>query len=176
MMNAQECWSLYEGPSHLGRHGGTLRVEAGQVWMTRSGDPDDHFLRAGDAIRVPRGDVLVEACDAAETPARIVWEPGGWFERWRSRVRTTCAQCWELADRPRRLVLGSLAAAAALLVLGLVFGPLSSGRALALAEAHASAAGLHNAGQPRRPDGRPQAGERPRFAAEKARRGAAGAA
>jgi hypothetical protein len=144
--------------------------------MTRSGDPDDHFLRAGDAIRVPRGDVLVEACDAAETPARIVWEPGGWFERWRSRVRTTCAQCWELADRPRRLVLGSLAAAAALLVLGLVFGPLSSGRALALAEAHASAAGLHNAGQPRRPDGRPQAGERPRFAAEKARRGAAGAA
>ena len=175
-MNAQESWALYEGASHLGSRGGTLRVEAGQVWLTRSGDPDDHFLRAGDRIQVPPGDVLVEAWDPAGTPARIVWEPRGLLERWRSRVSTTCAHCWELINPTRRAVLGSLAAAAALLILGLLFGPLSSGRAVALAEAHASVGVLHNADQPRSPDARSPAGERPRAVAEEARRGAAGAA
>jgi hypothetical protein len=86
MMNAQESWFLYEGPSHLGSHGGTLRVEAGQVWLTSSGDPDDHILRAGEAFQVPPGDALVEPWHAGAVPARIVWEPRGWLERWRRRL------------------------------------------------------------------------------------------
>jgi hypothetical protein len=174
MMNTQESWFLYRGASHLGNHGGTLRVEAGQVWLTRSGDPDDHFLRAGDTIRVPPGDVLVESWNAS-TPARIVWEPLGRFERWRSRFQATCAQCWDFVDPHRRIAIGSAAAAAALLAFGLVFGPLSSARAAALAEAHASGTVLHNPVQERATDGR-AAGERGRIIAKEARRGAAGAA
>jgi hypothetical protein len=81
MMNTQESWFLYQGASHLGTHGGTLRVEAGQVWLTSSGDPDDHFLQAGDAIRVPPGDALVESVNRG-APARIVWQPRSLLERW----------------------------------------------------------------------------------------------
>src|SRR5687767_11956946 len=91
MMNSQESWFLYEGASHLGTQGGTLRVEAGQVWLTRSGDPDDHFLRAGDAFQVPPGDALVEPWHVGSVPARIVWQPRGWLERWRDRVREALA-------------------------------------------------------------------------------------
>ena len=173
-MNTQESWFLYQGPSHLGTQGGTLRVEAGQVWLTRSGDLDDHFLRAGDAIRVPPGDLLVESWHAS-TPARIVWEPRSRLDGWRIKVRKACADCWELVDPTRRVALGSLAAAVALLVFGLVFGPLSSARTEALAEGHASGTVLHNAAEERKTDGR-QAGERRGIVAKEARRGAAGAA
>ena len=173
-MNTQESWFLYQGASHLGTGGGTLRVEAGQVWLTRSGDLDDHFLRAGEAIRVPPGDLLVESWNAS-TPARVVWEPRSRLERWRHRVSDTCAQCWELVDPRRRVALGSLAAAAALLGLAFVFGPASDARAAALAETHAPATVLHNAVREHRTDGR-DAAERRRLAATTARRGTAGAA
>jgi hypothetical protein len=174
MMNTQESWFLYQGASHLGAQGGTLRVEAGQVWLTRSGDPADHILRAGEAIRVPPGDLLVESWNAS-TPARIVWEPRSRFAEWRDRFGRTCAQCWDLVDPARRVALGSAAAIAALLTFGLVFGPLSSARAVALAEAHASGTVLHNAGQETPPDERNTV-ERRRIAAQEARRGQAGAA
>jgi hypothetical protein len=174
MMNTQESWFLYQGASHLGTQGGTLRVEAGQVWLTRSGDPDDHILRAGEAIRVPPGDLLVESWNVS-TPARIVWEPRSRLADWRARFTRTCAQCWDLVDPIRRIALGSAAAAAALLSFGLVFGPVSSARAVALAGAHASPAVLHNAVQEKKADGR-EAAEGRRVVAKEARRGTAGAA
>ena len=173
-MNTQESWFLYQGASHLGTHGGTLRVEAGQVWLTRSGDPDDHILFAGDAIRVPPGDLLVESWNAS-TPARVVWEPRRRFADWRARVTRACAQCWDLVDPIRRVALGSAAAAAALLGFGVVFGPVSSARAVALADTHASPPVLHNAVQEKKADGR-EAAEGRRVAAKEARRGAPGAA
>lgn len=39
-----------------------LRVVAGRVWITRPGDPDDHFLDAGDQLRLDaRSPVLIGA-------------------------------------------------------------------------------------------------------------------
>ena len=45
----------------------TLRVLQGRVWVTRPGDPDDHFLDAGAALRLARGGgVLIGAEGAAQ--------------------------------------------------------------------------------------------------------------
>lgn len=45
-----------------------LRVVAGRVWVTRPGDPDDHFLDAGDHLRLDaRSQVLI----GAEGPASL---------------------------------------------------------------------------------------------------------
>ena len=45
-----------------------LRVVAGRVWVTRPGDPDDHFLDAGDQLRLDaRSCVLI----GAEGEARL---------------------------------------------------------------------------------------------------------
>ena len=44
-----------------------LRVIAGRVWVTRPGDPDDHFLDAGDQLRLDaRTRVLIGAEGAAQ--------------------------------------------------------------------------------------------------------------
>jgi quercetin dioxygenase-like cupin family protein len=43
-----------------------LQVLAGRVWVTQSGDEDDHFLAAGDTLALRRGALaLIEAEDAA---------------------------------------------------------------------------------------------------------------
>lgn len=47
-----------------------LRVEAGRIWLTRSGDPDDHFLAAGERFEHNGDDVVVIECDSA-TAARL---------------------------------------------------------------------------------------------------------
>ena len=36
----------------------TLRVIAGRVWVTRTGDLDDHFLDAGDQLRLEEATIL----------------------------------------------------------------------------------------------------------------------
>lgn len=47
--------------------GHALRVTEGRIWLTQSGDPDDHFIDAGE--RVPlgdgRGSVVIEAVGGA---------------------------------------------------------------------------------------------------------------
>lgn len=45
----------------------TLRVLAGGLWLTRSGDAEDHFLGAGDELPLEPGRVVVEphGCDLA---------------------------------------------------------------------------------------------------------------
>jgi len=45
-----------------------LSVVRGRVWLTQAGDPDDHFLDAGQAMRVPRG---ARALLSAEGPAQV---------------------------------------------------------------------------------------------------------
>ncbi|HEX2540371.1 MAG TPA: DUF2917 domain-containing protein [Caldimonas sp.] len=174
-MNTQESWFLYDGASHLGNRGGTLRVEAGQVWLTRSGDLDDHILRAGETYRVPSGDVLVEPWHRGAVPARIVWEPSSRLAGWRNRLERTWAQWRDLVHSRRRLAVGSMAAAAALIVLASALGPLSGDRSAGLGPPQASGSVLHNAGEERKPDGR-EAGERQGIVAKEARRGKAGAA
>lgn len=57
----------------LGPWPGELSVVDGRVWLTRRGDPDDHWLRRGEAIALGRGrGVIVEA--AGEATLR--WRPG----------------------------------------------------------------------------------------------------
>jgi hypothetical protein len=49
-------------------HDGPMRllVSHGRVWLTRSGDPDDHFLGAGDDLLLcGTGDIVVE-CDSSD--------------------------------------------------------------------------------------------------------------
>lgn len=56
------------GPGHR-----TLRVLAGQVWLTQSGDRDDHFLRAGARHALAtQGRVVLE--NDGRMPARVLWE------------------------------------------------------------------------------------------------------
>jgi hypothetical protein len=45
-----------------------LSVVRGRVWITQAGDPDDHFLDAGQSMRLPRG---ARALLSAEGPAQI---------------------------------------------------------------------------------------------------------
>ncbi len=49
---------------HAG-HAARLRVLAGRAWVTRSGDPQDHFLAAGDSLPVPRAGVAVISAEEA---------------------------------------------------------------------------------------------------------------
>ena len=129
----------------LGNGGGEVSILSGQVWLTRSGDPDDHFLGAGESFKV-RGDgeALVEACGAS-APALITWRPRSLLQRVGERFTGTCERCWELMNPVGRVGIGSAAALAALLVAGLLFGPLSEARSRALAARPAASSLLHNA-------------------------------
>lgn len=65
----------------------TLRVVRGRIWLTRPGDPDDHFLDAGAALRLaPGGGVLIGAEGAAQIAIeaeRPAWRLAvrRWFQR-----------------------------------------------------------------------------------------------
>lgn len=48
-----------------------LAVDAGRVWLTRPGDPDDLFLSTGQGRWLPPGRRLVIEADAGE--ARLTW-------------------------------------------------------------------------------------------------------
>lgn len=64
-----------EKPLSIGAAGGELAVVSGSVWLTRSGDPGDHVLGAGDRIRLqPRQQVVVEPWDRSEWPT-LKWQP-----------------------------------------------------------------------------------------------------
>lgn len=61
MLTEGEAWST-QSP----RAGLALRCEAGKLWVTVEGDPDDHILLAPDTFTVPtRGRVAVLALAAS---------------------------------------------------------------------------------------------------------------
>ncbi len=48
-----------------------IRVQSGLVVVTREGDPEDHVLRAGEAVVLPpRGKVVAWAIEAARATVR----------------------------------------------------------------------------------------------------------
>jgi hypothetical protein len=50
-----------------------LLVESGRLWLTQTGDPDDHFVSAGeDWLLCGPGAVVIE-CDGTETARVRVW-------------------------------------------------------------------------------------------------------
>jgi hypothetical protein len=54
---------------------GTLRVTAGQVWLTRDGDPDDHVLMAGEWLRLRPGDTVTAEPWQRGQRGQLSWEP-----------------------------------------------------------------------------------------------------
>jgi hypothetical protein len=129
----------------LGAGGGEVSILSGQVWLTRAGDLDDHFLGAGESFQVRgSGEILVETWSRSG-PALIAWRPRSLIERVRDRFSESCERCWELMSPSRRVGIGSVAALAAIVVAGLLFGPVSEARSRALAARPAAPALLHNA-------------------------------
>ena len=61
--------------THLGRLGGDLTVVAGGVWLTRDGDLGDHFVEAGERVRVAAGEnAVIEPSRTGETVS-LRWQP-----------------------------------------------------------------------------------------------------
>jgi len=52
-----------------------LQARDGALWVTRSGDPDDHVLRRGERLAVARGDDLVLESWRRGQPAVWAWQP-----------------------------------------------------------------------------------------------------
>ena len=78
-----------------------LRVQAGTLWVTRSGDPEDHVLARGERLAIARGDDLVSAGLA---PRRA--RPCGTGSRCQRRRATACAErCRPGPGRPARAAL-----------------------------------------------------------------------
>jgi hypothetical protein len=198
MMHTQDIWSGLVSPGHrietllpggaivpLGSGGGRLEILRGRVWLTRSGDIDDHIVDTGATVAVPAaGQSLVEAWDDTE-PALVAWQPTPLRERLGARVRAMFGRCWDIVDPLRRLGVGTVAMVAALSVGAFLFGPLSEARTRSLAGPTV----LHNSGGARTSIGldagtrtgssndvSADARERARVPAQEARRGAPRAA
>ena len=196
-MHTQDIWSGLVSPRHrletlragavlpLGDGGGRLEVLHGRVWLTRSGDLDDHVVDSGATLTVPAaGQSLIEAWDERE-PALVAWRPTPLADRLGARVRAMFGRCWDIVDPVRRAGVGTVAMVAALSVGAFLFGPLSEARSRALAAPTV----LHNSAGARTSIG-PDAGtrtgssndvsaaarQRARHPAQEARRRAPGAA
>lgn len=152
-MHTQDIWSGLVSPRHrleflrggsimpLGSGGGRLEVLHGRVWLTRSGDLDDHVVERGAALTVPAaGQSLIAALDESE-PALVAWQPTPLVDRLGARVRAMFGRCWDIVDPLRRVEVGVFAAIVALSVGAFVFGPLSESRTRELI---APATVLHN--------------------------------
>jgi hypothetical protein len=145
MMHTQDIWSGLVSPRHrletlrggaimpLGSGGGRLEVLHGRVWLTRSGDLDDHVVESGAALTVPAaGHSLIEAWDDSG-PALVAWQPTPLAARLGARVRAMFGRCWDIVDPLRRASVGAVAVVVALSVGAFLFGPLSEARTRALA-------------------------------------------
>jgi len=145
MMNTQALKSLGRGAPGtvrtlrgggilpLGSAGGRLEVIRGRVWLTRSGDLEDHVIDSGQGLIVPpSGRTLVEDWGAAD-PAVVAWRPGSVFDRIVAGARAAFGRCWDIVDPVRRIEVGAFAAILALSLGAFVFGPLSESRTRALA-------------------------------------------
>ena len=129
----------------LGTGGGQVSILSGSVWLTSAGDPSDHFLGAGESFDVrDSGQTLVETWSRG-APAVIAWQPRTLAERLRDRFSHSFARCWDLVNPAGRLGIGSVAAVAAFVVAGALFGPVSDARVRSLAAKAGTTAVLHNA-------------------------------
>jgi len=197
-MHTQETWNGLMAPvppvatlrrgavMPLGAGGGRLDVLRGRIWLTRTGDLDDHVVEAGATLAVPAaGQSLIEAWDESE-PALVAWQPTPLAARIGARVRAMFGRCWDIVDPLRRVEIGTFAAVVALAVGSFVFGPLSEARTRTLL---APATVLHNSAGARTSIGSDagtrtgssndvsaDARQRARVTAQEARRRAPGAA
>lgn len=67
---------LMRNPQHWVAPGPAwLRVRGGTLWVTRSGDPEDHVLARDERLAVARGDDLVLQAWRNDVPAVWDWQP-----------------------------------------------------------------------------------------------------
>lgn len=55
-----------------------LLVLQGRIWLTRSDDPDDHFLEAGQRLLLAEQDIVVVEADGgrlARVCLQAIWQP-----------------------------------------------------------------------------------------------------
>jgi Protein of unknown function (DUF2917) len=88
-----------------------LLAREGSLWVTRSGDPDDHFLARGERLSVSRGDDLVLQAWHRDQPAVWDWQPLAAPSRYRLR-RELPAWAWARVARGLRGTADGLAALA----------------------------------------------------------------
>ena len=88
-----------------------LRVQAGMLWVTRSGDPEDHVLVRGERLAIARGDDLVLQAWCRDVPAVWDWQPMRAPARYRLR-RALPAWAWAACARALRGAADGLAALA----------------------------------------------------------------
>lgn len=61
--------------ARLGRLGGDLTVLDGRLWLTRDGDPGDHFVESGQRVRLAAGEnAVIEPARSGESVA-LRWQP-----------------------------------------------------------------------------------------------------
>ena len=84
MMNAKPKSAVLHGATRhlvpgqalrLPRRGGELTVLRGQLWLTRNNDPGDHFIEAGQRLRLgDHENAVIEPAGSAQG-AILRWEP-----------------------------------------------------------------------------------------------------
>ena len=85
-------WLKFQGPVVVQLQDGELlplesvwlSVVHGRVWLTQAGDPDDHFIDSGQAIRLAAG---CRALMSAEGPAQVSLMPApSRWQLWRRKA------------------------------------------------------------------------------------------
>ena len=88
-MNSQLHTTLDHGHAlRLAGAAGELAVLSGRVWLTRSGDPDDYVLHAGERLRLEAEDIVVVEGWQGDAAARVTWRPHAQARRARVLPRT----------------------------------------------------------------------------------------
>jgi ferric-dicitrate binding protein FerR (iron transport regulator) len=129
----------------LGTGGGQVSILSGRVWLTSGGDPSDHVLDAGETFDVrDSGPTLVETWSRGD-PAVIAWRPRSFAERLHDRLRPFVRALLGPGQPDRRAGIGTVAAVAAVALIGAVFEPLSEARLPVAKLPLPHAAVLHNA-------------------------------
>jgi hypothetical protein len=89
MMNSQHHTTLHRGQVlRLTGEAGELAVLGGRVWLTRSGDPDDYVLTAGERLRLDAHDEVVLEAWQRGAEARVSWQPHAQTRRAAALPRT----------------------------------------------------------------------------------------
>jgi hypothetical protein len=94
---------------------GWVEARGGSLWVTRSGDLQDHLLDCGERLAVARGDDLVLQALRRDVPAAWDWQPRAAApgEGWRRMVAARARAGWARALRAVAAGLAALARSAA---------------------------------------------------------------
>jgi hypothetical protein len=102
---------MHEAQRWVAPRGAWLVARKGALWVTRSGDLDDHVLARGERLAVAGGDDLVVESLHGNQPAAWDWQPRAAAARYRPR-RAVPAWVWARAALFLRGAADALAALA----------------------------------------------------------------